>query len=81
MKLYKTTLFASLFLVTACGSAAKEGEECTADADCEEGLHCHMHDDGGEEDHGECEAEEGEEHEGEDHEGEDHEGEEEEAAE
>ena len=79
MKLYKTTLFASLFLVTACGSAAKEGEECTADADCEEGLHCEMHE--GEEDHGECADDhdhEGEDHEGEDdHDEEDHEGEEE----
>ena len=55
-------------LLSACGDGAKEGEECTSDADCAEGLECHMHD--GEEDHGECEAaddhEDGDDHEDED---------------
>ena len=55
MKLRKLTLLASMLLFTACESGAKEGEECTTDADCAEGLECHMHDDG-DEDHGECEA-------------------------
>lgn len=53
--------------LTACGGAA-EGEECSTDADCADGLHCEMHE--GEEDHGDCVDEH--DHEGEDHEGEDH---------
>lgn len=44
--------------LAACGAAGGEGDECTSDADCADGLECHMHD--GEEDHGECEAHEDE---------------------
>ena len=54
------TLGLMAFLLSACGSGAKVGEECTADEDCEDGLECHMHD--GEEDHGECEAHEDDDH-------------------
>jgi hypothetical protein len=39
--------------LAACASGADVGEECSTDADCAEGLECHLHD--GEEDHGECE--------------------------
>ena len=46
--------------LAACGSAGGVGSECTTDADCAEGLECHMHEhdgeeDGEESDHGECE--------------------------
>ena len=62
----KNIAFMSMFvLLGACGEAAKAGEECTADADCAEGLECHMHD--GEEDHGECEEHSEEEHSEEEH--------------
>ena len=66
MKTIQYTLF--LFIMIAlqgCAQLGDVGAECTEDADCQEGLECHMHD--GEEDHGECEAHEDEEHE-EDHE-------------
>ena len=62
-----------VILLQGCAQLGEVGAECSEDADCQEGLECHMHD--GEEDHGECEAHEGEEHEGEEHEGEEHEGE------
>ena len=52
MKLFKSLIIASTMFLIAC--EGKEGDECTSDADCAEGLECHMHD--GEEDHGECEA-------------------------
>ena len=54
MNLSKITLLSSIFLITACGEAGKAGAECSTDADCADGLECHMHE--GEADHGECEA-------------------------
>ena len=55
MNLSKITLLSSIFLITACGETEKgaAGAECTTDADCADGLECHMHE--GETDHGECE--------------------------
>ena len=60
MNLSKITLLYSIFLITACGEAGKAGAECNTDADCADGLECHMHE--GETDHGECEAHDEEEH-------------------
>ncbi len=54
MKLFKIMCITSTMALFAC--EGKEGDECTSDADCAEGLECHMHD--GEEDQGECEAHE-----------------------
>ena len=45
----------ALFALIACGSGGAEGDACTSDADCADGLECHM------EEHDE-EEEEGEEH-------------------
>ena len=60
----KLSLIAFTLFLSACAQPGKAGDECSADADCGEGLECHMHE--GETDHGECEAheehEEGEEH-------------------
>lgn len=56
----KLSIIAFALFLSACGEASKVGEECTTDADCGEGLECHMHD--GEEDHGECEEHSEEEH-------------------
>lgn len=61
----KLQLVAFTLLLSACGEAGKAGDECTADADCADGLECHMHE--GETDHGECEAHDEEEHSDEDH--------------
>ena len=61
----KTKLFltsAAALILAACAPAGAEGDSCSADADCEEGLHCHIeeHDDhADEEDHEEHEGEEG----------------------
>ena len=55
----KTPLALALCFISlvACSTLAQEGDECTTDADCAEGLECHMHEhDGEESDHGECEA-------------------------
>jgi len=72
MKNFKiTTLLLAIFALQGCAQLGDVGAECSADADCQEGLECHMHD--GEEDHGECEAHEEDDHEGEEHEGEEHE--------
>ena len=62
MKKLTLILMSSFMLLGACGDEEKAaaGEECASDADCADGLHCHMHE--GEEDHGECEAEEGDDH-------------------
>ena len=57
----KLSLIALTLFLSACAQPGKVGDECSEDADCGEGLECHMHE--GEEDHGECEAHE-------DHEGE-----------
>ena len=46
----------TLFALVACGSAGQEGDPCSSDADCADGLECHM------EEHGDEEEEEGEEH-------------------
>ena len=52
----KLSLLAFAFFLSACAQPGKAGDQCSADADCEEGLECHMHE--GETDHGECEAHE-----------------------
>ena len=67
MKFFNLSLVTAFITLSACGLAGA-GEECSTDADCADGLHCHLHE--GEADHGECEAEEGDEHD--DHDGEDH---------
>ena len=77
-------VLSSLLALAAC-SAGAEGDACTSDEDCGEGLECHVehddhdsHEDGdsGEEHDDHEEGEEGEEGvceaEGEDHEGHDH---------
>ena len=58
-------LLTIVLLGTACAAGAEVGEECSADADCAEGLECKLHD--GEEDHGECEEHSDEDHSEEDH--------------
>ena len=47
----KLSLIAFTLFLSACAQPGKVGDECSADADCGEGLECHMHE--GEEDHGE----------------------------
>lgn len=59
---------AALFTLGACSQPGEVGEECAEDAedaDCVEGLECHLHEHDGEiADHGECEEhDEDEEHE------------------
>ncbi len=55
-------VLSSLLALAAC-SAGAEGDACTSDDDCGDGLVCHMeHDDHGDEDSGEAHDEEGEEH-------------------
>ena len=47
--------FAITLSLVACASAGKEGDACTSDDDCKDGLECHIdeHDDhGDEDDHG-----------------------------
>lgn len=71
MQIKKLIVLSTIALLSsACASGAKVGEECSADADCAEGLECHLHD--GEEDHGECEEHSDEEHGDEEHSDEDH---------
>ena len=57
MKTLSPLALFGLLALAACGGGGGEGEECKSDADCAEGLECHMHE--GEEDHGECEADHG----------------------
>ena len=52
----KLSFIACALFLSACAQPGKVGDECSADADCGEGLECHMHE--GETDHGECEAHE-----------------------
>ena len=79
--------FAAILTLGACAAGGADGDSCTSNDDCAEGLECHF------EDHSEHEHEEGHEETGvceshsdhgedtghdedhEDHEGEDHEGE------
>ena len=61
----KLSLIAFTLFLSACAQPGKVGDECSADADCGEGLECHMHE--GEEDHGECEEHNEEEHSEEEH--------------
>ena len=57
--LLKGLMILGIVTLTACSAGGSEGEECSADADCAEGLECHFHEHDGEvEDHGECEAHE-----------------------
>ena len=58
MKLSTLFTVAGMFSLAACSSLGQAGDACTTDADCEDGLECHVHE------HDE-EEEEGEEHEGE----------------
>jgi len=72
--------FSTLVALTACATLGEEGDACTTDADCADGLECHIeehdeHTDTGaeeeehDEDHDEggvCEAHD-EDHEGHDH--------------
>ena len=70
--------FSALVALTACATLGEEGEACTTDADCADGLECHIeeHEEDGDtaadEDHddheegGVCEAHD-EDHEGQDH--------------
>ena len=48
------TLLLAIFALQGCAQLGDVGAECSEDADCKEGLECHLHD--GEEDHGECES-------------------------
>ena len=57
MKLFKVMSVLVLGGLVGCSAELGDvGAECSADADCKEGLECHMHE--GEDDHGECEAHE-----------------------
>jgi hypothetical protein len=63
-KLMKPNLmltFIAALALSACASAGKDGDACTTDDDCEDGLECHIedHDDHGDEDEEEHEDEEG----------------------
>lgn len=64
MKTISMLAITALLTLTACGSGGEVGEECTSDEDCAEGLECHFHDHGDEEEehegeeHGECEEHE-----------------------
>ncbi len=49
----------ALFMLGACDSPGQEGDPCSADSDCDEGLVCHTHDHDHE--HESDEGEEGEE--------------------
>ena len=61
-------IFTTLLTLVACGAPGEAGDACTTDADCAEGLECHVHDHEGEdeedEEHGDddeggvCEAHE-----------------------
>ncbi len=59
MKILNTLFALGLLCLVGCpaGGTGAEGDECSTDADCTDGLHCHQHEDE-DEDHGECEAEE-----------------------
>ena len=61
----KISLVALALFMSACAQPGKVGDECSENADCAEGLECHLHEDGheGEEEeaHGVCEEEHGEE--------------------
>ena len=81
--------FAAILTLGACAAGGAEGDSCTADADCADGLECHFEDhsehehEEGHEETGVCESHEDhsdsghddEDHDDEDHEDEDHEGE------
>lgn len=64
MKFHHLLALGAMFTFGACGAEGQEGDECETEADCGDGLECHLHEHDGEvSDHGECEAhEEGEEH-------------------
>ena len=47
----------TLITLAACGAPGEAGDPCTTDADCEEGLECHVHDEHEAEDHGDEEHE------------------------
>ena len=65
MKALHYSLLLVLFALQGCAQLGDVGAECSEDADCKEGLECHLHD--GEEDHGECEDHSDEEHSDEEH--------------
>ena len=82
----KTLVFSFVAILTlgACAAGGAEGDACSSDADCADGLECHFdelhsgHDHGEDEDHGMCEAHEDHDHDTghDDHDDEDHEDEE-----
>ena len=54
----------ALLGLAACGAGGEVGDPCTSDDDCADGLECHIHDHGDEEEgeeEGECEEHEEEE--------------------
>ena len=57
MKLSMLFALGAMFALTGCGTEGQEGDACTTDADCAEGLECHVH----EHEEGEEEEEEHEE--------------------
>ena len=46
-----------LFALVGCDNLGAEGDSCEVNADCEEGLECHVHEDDGDDEGGICEAE------------------------
>ena len=60
-----TAWAAALLFLVACGGPGQEGDVCHDEGDCAEGLECHLHDHGEEDDeepHGECEAHDDDDH-------------------
>ena len=70
----RLSTFAALLTLFACSSPGAVGEACSEDADCEDGLECHVETAEGEEADADAEGtcEEAGAHDHDDHEGEDH---------
>ena len=51
--------FSALIALTACATVGEEGDACTTDADCADGLECHIEE---HDDHTETGTEEGDDH-------------------
>ena len=75
--------FAAILTLGACAAGGAEGDSCSSDADCADGLECHFdeahqgHDHAEGEDHGVCESHEDHDDDTghDDHDDEDHDGE------